>query len=132
MHTVRQWLEQLGLAQHADVFERNAIDPDVLGELTDEDLENLGVHALGHRKKLLKAIAELNRGKAPAPTDLPIQASRSTRGRESTSTEGERRQLTVLFCDMVGFTALANRVDPEVLQGIIRSYEDACAACIAR
>ena len=135
-HTVTQWLEQLGLAQYAEGFERNAIDPGLLSELTDADLERLGVNALGHRKKLLRAIEALPAsGTIPAPrstnsaTPMPlaeaIPASRS-------ALEGERRQLTVLFCDMVGFTELANRVDPEVLQGIIRSYEDACAVCITR
>ena len=132
MHTIRQWLEQLGLPQYAEVFERNAVDLDLLCELKDEDLEKLGVHALGHRKKLLKAIAELNGAQTPtlAPAAEGIRATHAAAALPAT--DGERRQLTVLFCDMVGFTELANRVDPEVLQGIIRGYEDACAVCITR
>jgi class 3 adenylate cyclase len=127
MQTVSQWLEQLGLRRYAEVFAENDVDLETLHLLVESDLEKLGV-SLGHRKKLLKAIADLNGGRMPyAP---PIQQSRSSQ--ESIDAEGERRQLTVLFCDMVGFTELANRVDPEVLQRIIRSYEDACAACITR
>jgi SAM domain (Sterile alpha motif) len=71
MHTVRHWLNQLGLPQYAEVFERNAVDPDLLRELTDEDLEKLGVHALGHRKKLLKAIEALRRAGTIAPPRSP-------------------------------------------------------------
>ncbi|HKQ26012.1 MAG TPA: AAA family ATPase [Burkholderiales bacterium] len=118
---MKVWLGSLGLAQYAELFAVNAIDAEVLADLTDDELRQLGV-PLGHRKKLLKAIASLDGAAAPdtdpAPTTKPPA--------------GERRQLTVLFCDMVGFTELANRVDPEVLQRIIRSYEDACAVCIAR
>ncbi|HKQ24697.1 MAG TPA: AAA family ATPase [Burkholderiales bacterium] len=130
MQPIKQWLEELGFARYAEVFAENDVDLEAMRLLAERDLERLGV-SLGHRKKLLKAIAELNGVELPAPTDLPIHASRSTQ-RESISTESERRQLTVLFCDMVGFTEMANRVDPEVLQGIIRNYEDACAVCITR
>ena len=68
MQTVRQWLEQLGLVEYAEVFARNAVDFDLLRELTDVDLEKVGVAALGHRKKLLKAIAELSATVSPSPT----------------------------------------------------------------
>jgi class 3 adenylate cyclase len=131
---VREWLEQLGLPQYTESFARNAIDPDLLPELTDVDLQELGVSPLGHRKRLLKAIEAL-RGEAttiglmhshtPAPRAEAINAP-------SSAPDGERRQLTVLFCDMVSFTELASRVDPEVLQRIIRDYEDVCAVCISR
>src|SRR5262249_21059365 len=66
--SIKQWLEWLGLMDYADVFQRNAVDLEVLRELTDQDLEKIGVHPLGHRKKLLKAIAELNGERPPTTT----------------------------------------------------------------
>jgi class 3 adenylate cyclase/tetratricopeptide (TPR) repeat protein len=130
METVGQWLERLGLQQYTEIFERNAVDLELLHELADQDLEKLGVHPLGHRRKLLKAIAELDGGPAPAPTAHPIQVS--ARARESSGAEGERRQLTVLFCDMVGSTALAERLDPEELRDLIQAYHRACGDVVAR
>ena len=131
MQSISEWLLSLGLAQYASVFEDNGIDLEALALISESELEKLGV-LLGHRKKLLKAIAELNGAETPTLA-TPAEAIRVTPAQvASRPTEGERRQLTVLFCDMVGFTGLANRVDPEVLQRIIRSYEDACAVCITR
>ncbi|MEQ1881271.1 MAG: adenylate/guanylate cyclase domain-containing protein [Burkholderiales bacterium] len=126
MSPVRQWLAGLGFGQFADAFEQNRIDLDIARDLADQDLRDLGVTALGDRKLLLRAIASLKETTQEIPTD------KSATQAVAPVHEGERRQLTVLFCDMVGFTELANRVDPEVLQGIIRSYEDACAVCITR
>ena len=133
MQSISEWLHSLGLDQYAEVFAANAIDAEVLPDLTDAELKELNL-PLGHRKKLLKAIADLNDGTAAAPATTPqttAPSSMATAPRLPTDA-GERRQLTVLFCNMVGFTELANRVDPEVLQRIIRSYEDACAVCITR
>jgi class 3 adenylate cyclase/tetratricopeptide (TPR) repeat protein len=134
MDSVPAWLQELGLERYTAVFAENDVDLDAVRLLEDNDLEKLGV-SLGHRKRLLKAIAELNGVVAPAPASAA--APTGSRGSDTdaapavvTIEAGERRQLTVLFCDMVGFTELANRVDPEVLQRIIRSYEDACAVCI--
>jgi class 3 adenylate cyclase/predicted ATPase len=124
-------LQELGLTRYTAIFAENDVDLEALRLLSDAELEKLGV-SLGHRKKLLKAIAELNESEVPAPTAKLTSASPPIRERDSIGAEGERRQLTVLFCDMVGFTELANRVDPEALQRIIRSYEDACAVCITR
>ena len=126
MQSISSWLKSLSLEQYSKVFADSDVDLDVLRILGDKDLQDLGV-SFGHRKKLLKAIAELNGVEAAAPA-VAVESLR----RDAVRAEGERRQLTVLFCDMVGFTELANRVDPEVLQGIIRSYEDACAVCITR
>ena len=126
MQSTSDWLHSLGLDQYAQVFVDNYIDLEVIPSLSKQDLEKLGV-LMGHRKKLLKAIAELSNTETGTRTDATIAARAPTAG-----SEGERRQLTVLFCDMVGFTELANRVDPEVLQKIIRAYEDACAVCITR
>jgi class 3 adenylate cyclase len=130
--TITAWLSELGLSQYAEVFQRNDIGPDLLESLTDQDLRDLGVQSLGHRKKLLKAIADTNESEAGAPTSVPRIHAPSLASAAQPSGEGERRQLTVLFCDMVGFTELASRVDPEVLQGIVRKYEDRCAAAITR
>ena len=105
--------------------------------VSDSELEKLGV-LLGHRKKILKAIAELSARarSSPNPVVDTVEKALPTDGRRPTLADtadmSERRQLTVLFSDMVGFTELAARVDPEVLQRIIRSYEDACAVCITR
>src|SRR4051812_7008853 len=124
MEPIRKWLNQLGLAQYEKVFAENDVDLEALRLLAEGDLEKLGI-SLGHRKKLLKAIPEIDAELISAT--LPPSDSRPP-----ILVESERRQLTVLFCDMVGFTELANRVDPEILQRVIRSYEDACAACITR
>ena len=134
MDSVPAWLRELGLERYVQVFAENDVDLDAVRLLCESDLEKLGV-SLGHRKRLLKAIAELNGVVSPAP--LPAVAPTASRESDAApaivATEaGERRQLTVLFCDMVGFTELASRLDPEVLQRIIRSYEDACAVCITR
>jgi class 3 adenylate cyclase/predicted ATPase len=136
MDSMPAWLHRLGLERYVEVFADNDVDLEAVRLLGESDLEKLGI-SLGHRKRLLKAIAELDGVEAPA-----AQATVAPTGRRASDTEaapgvitteaGERRQLTVLFCDMVAFTELANRVDPEVLQRIIRSYEDACAVCITR
>lgn len=122
MQSVSSWLKSLSLEHYSQVFADNDVDLEVLRILCDKDLQDLGV-SFGHRKKLLKAVADLNGAEAIQLAPGPAAAS---------ATGGERRQLTVLFCDMVGFTELASRVDPEVLQRIIRSYEDACAVCVTR
>jgi len=112
MSALEELLISLDLRQYRSLFAENEVDLRSLQVLTDEDLKQLGL-PFGPRKRLLNAVAELKQ-------------------REAQSSVGERRQLTVLFCDMVGFTELAGRLDPEVLQGIIRGYEDACADCIVR
>ncbi|MGH8675647.1 MAG: adenylate/guanylate cyclase domain-containing protein, partial [Burkholderiales bacterium] len=123
--STREWLTAIGLQQYAGLFEQNRIGIDVLPHLSDQDLKDLGI-PLGDRRRLLAAISP-----GAAPTSSPPALAEAAPAVVTTEA-GERRQLTVLFCDMVGFTELANRVDPEVLQRIIRSYEDACAVCITR
>ena len=120
MSALRDWLQANGLDQYSDKFQANGIDLDVIASLSDADLRELGLN-LGDRKRFLAAVATQSDPKAPTEPSLHVGP-----------TEAERRQLTVLFCDMVGFTELASRVDPEVLQDIVRSYEDTCAACITR
>jgi class 3 adenylate cyclase len=101
------------LAKYAEAFASNDIGLDVLPELTDADLKELGVASLGDRKRLLKAIASLPAAKAP--TVMPTATPRAP-------TDAERRQLTVLFCDLVGSTALSACMDPEDLREIISAY----------
>jgi class 3 adenylate cyclase len=120
MDALSEWLQKIGLERPAAVFAESDVDLEALPLLNDAELERLGV-SLGHRKKLLKAIAELNGAQTPALAPLAEAIRAMPASAASPATEGERRQLTVLFCDMVGFTELASRVDPEVLQRIIRS-----------
>ncbi|WP_341676917.1 AAA family ATPase [Niveibacterium sp. SC-1] len=117
--SVSAWLKLQGLEKYAQAFTDNDVDMSVLRLLGEQDLERLGV-SLGHRKLLMRAIAELDAGPASAPSVA----------RKSDS--GERRPLTVMFCDMVSFTELARRVDPETLQGIVEVYERVCGECIAK
>ena len=121
---IAQWLEGLGLGRYAQAFADNDVDAEVLSELTDADLKDLGF-SLGHRRKLLKALADQDAGSTlngpvhePAPAPAPAEA--------------ERRQLTVLFCDIVGSTALSTRLDPEDMRELLRAYHDACSGVIAR
>jgi class 3 adenylate cyclase len=117
MGGVDEWLERLGLSRYRAVFAEHDIDRETLPDLTEEDLEKLGL-SLGHRKKLLRAIAELGRPNLSAEETAPRAA--------------ERRQLTVLFCDLAGSTELAVRLDPEDLRGIMAAYHRATAAVIER
>src|SRR5271167_410339 len=123
---VGDWLRSLGLGEYEPAFRDNKIDGEVLPNLTGDDLKELGVASVGHRRKLLSAIAELSErsagltavAKAPR-AELPAHAA------------AERRQLTVMFCDLVGSTALAARLDPEDMRGIVAAYHQCCAGLIA-
>ena len=127
---IGDWLRQLGLERYEQAFRDNAIDVEVLPELTDADLEKLGL-LLGHRRKLLKAVAELRAGEAARPLLAKAAASRAPpdAGRAS---EAERRQLTVLICDLVGSTGLSAKLDPEDMGQVIRAYQERCAEVIKR
>jgi hypothetical protein len=111
------WLRGLGLERYEQAFRENEIDLRVVPELTADDLKELGVGAIGHRRLLLKAIAALG---APAPQSMaeppPVIAAPASVG------EAERRQLTVMFCDLVGSTPLSTRFDPEDLREIVGAY----------
>lgn len=130
MQTIGQWLEDLGLSQYAEVFERNAVDLDIARDLTQQDLRDLGVEPLGHRKVLLRAIVELNGPEARAAKAQHVQ--HRFPAEPSLPTEAERRQLTVLFCDLAGSTELAARLDPEELREVLRAYQATCASGIAK
>src|SRR5215831_7644499 len=122
MQQVTNWLKSLGLGEYAERFAEHRIDASVLHDLTDQDLEKIGI-PLGHRKKLLRAIREL--GDAPPTVPPPAAASKPT-----PHDSAERRQLTVMFTDLVGSTVLATRLDPEDLQEIIGTYHRCCANVI--
>ncbi len=129
---VSAWLESLGLDGYRETFQQNAITWDVLSELNDGDLASLGV-LLGHRKKLLRAIARLSPSREGDGTEpLPVPTDQKTEPFPSDRERAERRQLTVMFCDLVGSTALARRLDPEDVQEIIRRFLDACGQAINR
>jgi class 3 adenylate cyclase len=117
---IEAWLQGLGLERYLPAFRENEIDAEVLPELTEADLVTLGL-PLGPRRKLLKAIAGLRQAALPSPA--PVSA---------TAQEAERRQLTVMFCDLVGSTALSARLDPEDLRAVIGAYHRCCAAVIER
>ena len=119
------WLRSLGLGEYEATFRENKIDETVLPNLTAEDLKELGVTALGHRRKLLDAIAALS---AAVPTAAVRAVSRDT----PAPADAERRQLTVMFCDLVGSTALAAGLDPEDLREVIAAYHRAVAEIVAR
>jgi hypothetical protein len=114
---VGDWLRSLGLEQYAAAFRDNAIDWGVLPSLTADDLRDLGVTLVGHRRRMLDAIAALGQEPSPVPPAPP----------PAVAAEAERRQLTVLFCDLAGSTELAARLDPEDLRAIINAYHQAVA-----
>jgi class 3 adenylate cyclase/predicted ATPase/energy-coupling factor transporter ATP-binding protein EcfA2 len=123
---LRQWLGTLGFEQLADKFVENRIELSHLPDLTEDDLRELGVTAMGDRKSLMRAIAA--RSETASEVDAPGHASPP----ERQSVSGERRQLTVLFCDLVGFTELSQQLDPEDLGELIHRYQDAVSGAVAR
>src|ERR671919_737846 len=122
---VSTWLRDLGLEIYVQAFEAHDIDAEVLPRLTADDLIALGISSIGHRRKLLDAIAALDQKKVPPAATEPIAVA-------ARPLEAERRQLTVLFCDLVGSTELAARLDPEDLREIMRAYQAACADVVCR
>src|SRR6516165_776468 len=124
------WLRGLGLERYEQVFRENEIDERVLLKLTADDLKELGIAALGHRRLLLEAIAALRTDATSAEAPPPPTASGITRPRPAI--EGERRQLTIMFCDLVGSTALSVRFDPEDLREIIAAYHRAVSETVGR
>jgi class 3 adenylate cyclase len=126
---VAAWLRGLGLEQYAPAFRDNAVDGEVLLELTADDLKELGVSLVGHRRKLLAAITALR----TEPATAAQSAASATPAPVSTpSVHAERRQLTVLFCDVVGSTELATRLDPEDLREVIGAYHRCVTEVLAR
>ena len=122
---IGQWLEHLGLGEWIEEFLENRVDLDAARDLTEADLRELGI-PMGPRKKLLRAISALGVEQLAV---RPIETRPSQAKQNGTA---ERRQLTVMFCDLVGSTELSRRLDPEDLREVMRRYQDAVAAAITR
>src|SRR6266542_2995267 len=118
------WLRNLGLGQYESAFIENAIDTDVLPELTEGDLEKLGI-PLGDRKRLIKAIKAMAGGSPSALIRSEVEGN--ALGDYSPMVAAERRHLTVMICDLVGSTALSARLDPEDMSAVIDAFQAACA-----
>ena len=129
MPDLENWLKQFGLEALAGVLAGDDVDLDILPDLTEADFEKLGI-SLGHRRKLLKAIATLP-GAPVKAAEATAEAPAATL-KAAPTPEAERRQVTVLFSDLVGSTALATALDPEDMSDLIKRYQDACAGAIAR
>jgi len=129
MQQIGDWLKRLGLGQYARCFAENDIDFSILYDLADQDLEKIGVQSLGHRRKLLRAMADLKDIETRASA-IPIAAAVPA---VAHSPDGaERRHVTVMFCDLVGSTALSGGMDPEDLREIISSYQKCVAETVRR
>ena len=141
MTVIRQWLTVLGLDRFADAFEREEVALDHLPELTDGDLKELGL-PLGPRKTVLKAAAELRNSNVEASAEQAQSAEKNSQGLSTepspepltalSTLSGERRQLTVMFCDLVGSTALSEKLDPEELRNLLHDYRTRCGEVINR
>jgi class 3 adenylate cyclase len=122
MQQIADWLEKLGMSEYAQRFAENRIDLSVLRDLTDQDLKDLGV-VLGDRRKMLRAIGELSNA---APLTTEPAAGKQLEGQDA----AERRQVTVMFSDLVGSTALSARMDPEDLREVISTYQKCVAETV--
>jgi class 3 adenylate cyclase/predicted ATPase len=122
--TIAEWPASLGMSEYSQRFAEDDIDFDVLGELTDQDFDRLGV-SVGHRRRMLKAIRE--RGGS-----APVTPQAATAAPAAPQVSAERRQLTVMFCDLVGSTALSGKLDPEDLRFVIAAYHKCVAETVAR
>jgi class 3 adenylate cyclase/predicted ATPase len=122
---IADWLKKLGMSEYAQRFADNDIDASVLPELTDQDLKDLGV-SLGHRRKMLRAIRDL--GGASVAVTAPSASAETKPTRQD---DAERRQLTVMFTDLVGSTALSTRLDPEDMRSVIGAYHKCVADTVA-
>ena len=132
MQQIADWLEKLGMSEYAERFVESDIDTSVLRDLTDQDLKELGV-SLGHRRKMLAAIAKLDEtsaavAPAPPPQSQPQVASAVPPMPEAA---GERRHVTVMFCDLVDSTGIAARLDAEEWRDLVGAYLDAASTAVA-
>src|ERR1700756_4758144 len=124
MQQIADWLRKLGMSEYTQRFAENRIDLSILPDLTDHDLEKLGV-LLGDRRKMLRAIAALG-------SDARTTPQAPTASQPALHDTAERRQLTVMFVDLVGSTALSTKLDPEDLRGIINAYHRCCTELVGR
>jgi class 3 adenylate cyclase/predicted ATPase len=137
---IASWLVGLGMSEYAERFAENDIDFTILPELSDQDLKEIGIASLGHRRKILRAIAELGNAiavlpKAPPlpamPAPSPIQAAEPGPKPASAESDAQRRYVTVLFCDLVGSTGIAAQLDAEEWRDLVSAYLDAASAAVA-
>src|SRR5262249_6235139 len=126
MQQIGDWLKELGMSEYAERFAENDIDMAVLADLTDQHLKDLGL-SLGHRLKMLRAIRDLSGASTVAAAPSAPMATEPAR-----RDEAERRQLTIMFCDLVGSTALSAQLDPEDLRAIISAYRRCCTELVER
>ena len=130
------WLRGIGLPQYAQMFHANDIDGELLGRLTNDDLKDIGVASFGHRKKLLEAIAELGGATAATPASPPVVAAPIPNTvapppiSASAEAAGERRYLTVMFCDLVGSSGISAQLDAEEWRDLVGAYLDAASAAV--
>ena len=129
MQQIADWLEKLGMSEYAKRFAENDIDVEVLSELTDKDFDRLGV-SIGHRRKMIRAIRDFSASPVSAVTERSAPAA-ITAPAAPTDT-AERRQVTVMFSDLVGSSALAARMDPEDLREVISAYQKCVAETVRR
>src|ERR1700685_2102996 len=129
MQQVANWLEKLGMSEYAKPFAENRIDFSVLPDLTDQDLEKLGV-LLGDRRKMLRAIANLDNTPAAPPRAAASAPPLTVPPLPEAAGAGERRYLTVMFCDLVDSTGIAARLDAEEWRDLVSSYLDAATAAV--
>src|SRR5262245_11192887 len=127
MQQIADWLQKLGMSEYTQRFVENDIDFTSLGDLTDQDLEKIGIASLGHRRKLLRAIANLETIEKSAPA-VAVAAPAAPLPLDT----AERRQVTVMFSDLVGSTALSARMDPEDLREVISAYQKCVAETVRR
>ena len=124
MSEVRKWLDTIGLAQYADAFETNDLDVDLLGQVDDQLLKDIGVSSAGHRLRIRNAITKLGAHFQSETADGPLMSAEAA--------SAERRQVTVMFSDLVGSTALSARMDPEDLREVISAYQKCVAETVGR
>ena len=129
MEQIADWLKQLGMREYIQRFAENDIDFAILADLTDQDLEKIGVRSLGHRRKLLRAIAGIKDLEKSAPA---VAVANTPPATPRSGDSAERRQVTVMFSDLVGSTALSARMDPEDLRELISAYQKCVAEAVGR
>src|ERR1700684_2769512 len=127
MSDVRTWLAGIGLGQYADTFEANDVEMDLLNGVDDQMLKDIGVTSAGHRLRIRNAIAKL-----AGASDIEVNSNSAVVAPDVAAASGERRQLTVMFCDLVGSTALSEKLDPEELRSLLHAYRTLCGDVIAR
>ncbi len=132
MIDIGKWLADLGLPQYEPAFRDNDIDAGLLAELTSEDLKDIGVTSVGHRRKMLGVMALLHQPTEPVQTDPDLPTSNPQYSDTGETSDAERRHLTVMFVDLVGSTEMATRMDAEDMRDVITSYQNTVAGVVGR